>query len=387
MFDFQYLIKFFIAEQKLNIQIYLNLDQLYTPVYLGTYDADVLNYREAFMVIYQEISDYLKETKIRISNDDLRLLYSSLTNFDLPLPTLEAIFVNQVQVPHLGSLTPKEKLFLALAHGTPVDSKFNQGFYREYALDPAYLIASLEKRGYITTKDTLFNLNQASLVELHEILRQHKLDTSGTKEEMRQRLQTTLKPEELAKCFAGMYIKLSPATESYLKQYQKLVAFHKHQTRTEQQLRIDEFYLLSLQKPELSVDEICKLLLLNQNKHQLQTFDWKQLFAQTNQASEYDQGLEQVANQDDLATLLSKYVAKDEGMEIPQVDAVSDEEFLALINKKTNEKNPDMVNPIVEQIKKIKHSHLNYIIFFCLRVVLTLGLTVLTLYFIYRKLI
>jgi hypothetical protein len=342
MFEFLYHIRFYTHHDLFNVRIYASLDDHITPVYISSYDQAVLTNKDEFSFVYHEIRDYFEQKHVKINKDDLRLFYYTLSQFNMSLPVIQSILVEEVDnhLSQLTSLTPKEMLFLMYIDGKSVEGKKAHYWFEEYQVDVEFMTQILEGRGYLTTQDYLYNLEHATRIELEDILKLNKCPTTGSRQEIINRLKNELSENALKKFFSGLYISLTPNGRKVIQNLTILSEFHKSHYRLTNKLSINEFYLLHLMKPHYNTTDICKMLIVNQNADQLGSFEWQDLFNEPKQKAYSPFVIE-----DDFENILTKY--HDDFDEVVEVE----EDLIDDFNESTD------VVETNNQIDKLKQKH------------------------------
>jgi hypothetical protein len=339
MFEFIYHIRFYIHLNLFNIRIYASLEDYVTPVFISSYDDAVLTNKEEFIFVYHEIKNYFEQKYIQISKEDLRLFYYTLSQFNMPLPTMQKILVKDIdsQLIQLKTLTPKEFLFLMYIDGKSVNGKKAQYWFDEYQVDVEFLTQTLESRGYLTTQDYLYNLEHSTRIEIEDVLIQNKCPVTGSRIELINRLKDELTDATLEQAFNGLYIALTPKGIQEVQNLAILSEFHKSHYRLSKHLSIDEFYLLHKLKPHYITEDLCKILIVNQNADQLKFFEWQDVFHEPKQKAYSPFVIE-----DDFESILSKYEEEPLGedevetLEIKLVEGVNQINKLKQKYQKTN---------------------------------------------------
>lgn len=296
MFKFFYQIRFYTKNNEFHIKIYCSLDDLVTPVYNRSFSQAVLDNQDEFRYVYQEIKPYLDYKNIKINKDDLRLMYYTLFQFNIYLPNLEGILIEDLDDLNENELTPKEKLFLIQVNGLPIEKNFDECWRDEYQIDPEFLITTLTQKGFVTTSNVLFNLEITKREVLAQIAQDYGLDVPINHNELVLLLKSRLTDQALIQHFGGTHFSLTDKGREVIQTNRILGDFHKCYYRYVNGLSIDEFYLLSLKKPDYDVLALSKMMLVNQNQHNLAEFDWRSLFTDSANKTVSDYGVDQVFN-------------------------------------------------------------------------------------------
>lgn len=266
MFEFEYLVQFYTRTDQFYINIFCQLDTFATPAYMRAYPNAILYNRKEFIYVYHEIKEYLDQKHVIISKDDLRLLYSTISQFNLPLPEVKKVRIIDVEElidrDEMYTFTPKEMLFLAEIEGKKVYNDHHRVWLEEYHIDDQVILKNLMARGLISVSDDTYVLNDLALEIIQDI--------------------------------------------------QILKDFHHSFYRYSYNLSVDEFYVLSRVKSGYSSDDLLKLLVVNQNRDQLDRFDWRDLFHE----KEEIQYSPHVVN-DEFSTILNKYEQNIEEQDTP----------------------------------------------------------------------
>ena len=192
--------------------------------------------------------------------------------------------------------------------------------YEAYQIDPNYYIKRLEEAGYIDTKDIAYSLERLPYKEWVALLEEFHM-TSGNKDRGRiiQELVRKIDHERLVESIGDPYVKLTLKGEKIVQHTKHLLEFHNHVFRMEHQLSVDEFYVLSLEKPTYSPADVMRLLIVHDNSDELDRFDWRSVFHPKETSSE-SKGF--VSSQFD--HIIRKYSGEDEAN--PHQDqAISDQ--------------------------------------------------------------
>lgn len=335
MFDFTYHMKFKVLDNKLNISLFLSLEDYFTPVYSRAVDKDVFNDKIKFQKIYREIQEYLENSNLIINTEELKLLYQTLTDFNIPLPALLTVTLDQYDSfldDYEYLLTPKEIVFLIFANELAINDKRFANWEKENHLDVEYHLDLLIKKGYLTTDDYLKNIRKANRDQLLYAVNKYNLDVRGDNNDLIREIIKQLTDEQLSECFKGSHFALTEKGAKIVRKSTKIDDFHKSYYRYASNLKIEEFHLIAIRKSEYDFIGVCKLIMVNTNKNtpeKTKYFDWNSIF-------EKKVEIDNIEIKKDELTSDSEEVSSD--------DMPSDKEFLDLISRVSANFNHDEVD-------------------------------------------
>ncbi len=279
MYDFMYHIKFKKRNEKLDIKIFLSLEDLFTPVYVRTYDATILEDKEAFLKVYQEIDEYLIHKFVAISDEDFRLLYHTLISFDIELPQI--LTVNHEYDEDLDQydriLTPKDLVFLTFVDGKAVDDKRFETWENDNDLDTEYLKEAMLNRKLISTDNYYYNMSKAKRELLLEVADAYGINNRGDNNDLVAKLKIDLPEEYVKKHFSGTHLTLTEKGKKLIGKSKKIIDFDRSFFRYVNKLPLEEFHLLSIKKGDYDFNGIGRLLMVNSPIEGVEYFDWNSI--------------------------------------------------------------------------------------------------------------
>ncbi len=284
MYDFTYHMKFKILGNKLNISLFLSIEDYFTPVYSRVIDKEILSNKNMFRKIYREIEEYLENSNLIINTDELKLLHNTLTDFHISLPQLLNVTLDQYDsflddYEHL--LTPKQIIFLIFADELAVNDKRFANWEKENHLDVEYHLDMLVRRGYLTTDNYLKNIRKSNRDQLLNVVNKHRLDARGDNNDLIREISKQLTDEQLCESFKGTHYTLTEKGKKIVKKSTKIDDFHRSYYKYASNLKIEEFHLITIKKSEYDFLGVCKLIMVNSNNSvvkEMKYFDWKSLF-------------------------------------------------------------------------------------------------------------
>lgn len=337
MYEFIYHVKFRKINDDLDVKIFLSLDDLFTPVYIRTYDQTVLNHKEDFLMIYREIEEYLTKKKVVMNRDDLRLFYDTLSSFDIALPNIEKVLNESYdegldQYGHM--ITPKEIIFLINAEGKSLLDKRFKAWEDDNNLSTPYLKEQMLYKGFLTKDNYSFNLLKAKRDLLLEVVANYKLDIRGDNNDLIKGIQRELSEDVIKKHFSGTHFSLTEKGKKIIERSSKLEDFYRSFYRFVNKLPLEEFHLLSLKKSDYDFSGIGRLLMVNSNNEGKESFDWDSLQKKNNDKISLNSEVE------------NTYEIKDK-------EIVNDDEFTDLVNQVNLSFHDKMNEPKVD----VYHQH------------------------------
>ncbi|MDF2700557.1 MAG: DNA-binding domain protein, partial [Haloplasmataceae bacterium] len=280
MTNFLYHIKFLITDKDFNIWILLSQDDLFLPVYIRSYDLKIISKEKYFKMVYDEIKEYLYNTKIAISKDDLLLLHKKLVAYNLPLPSIISVKLEE-QIMDLDNynnkLTTKEILFLMYIDGKEVNDKSLKTWEEENKLNVTYLIDSLLDAYYISTDNYKFSLSNAKRSLLLSVVEKYHLDVRGDNKDLINKIKSELTEEQLKLHFSGTHYSLTDKGKEVAKSNSNLADFNRSSFHFVENMRNEEFHLLSIKKPDYNFQAISRLLLPKANATLTKFMNWNEL--------------------------------------------------------------------------------------------------------------
>ncbi len=322
MYEFLYHVKFTVINEKLDIKIFLSLEDLFTPVYSRVQEASVLENKEEFLPIYQEIHEYFTKKHIVVEESHLKLFYQTLKNFEISLPEVFSISYHEYdeeldQYAHI--LTPKEIVFINYANGKAFNDKRFKSWEEDNYLDTEYIKNVLIERGLLTTDDYYQNLLKAKRDLLLEVVELYDLDVHGDNKDLINKIKKELPEEYVKKHFSGTHLFLTKKGKKLLEKSQKLLDFERSFYRYVNKLPLEEFHLLSIKKIDYDFNGIGRLLMVNSNVDQLEFFDWTTL--------DDEEKTKEVIKEEEPKEIEKEIEDKDND------EKVEDDEFVDFINK------------------------------------------------------
>lgn len=280
MYEFFYHVKFKVVNDKLDVKVFLSLDDLFTPVYIKMFDSNILKDKKLFTKFYKEIVEYLDYKRIVMNEADLRLLHQTLVNFAIELPKIISIELNKYDEAldnYCNMLTPKELVFIQYADGKAIDDKRFKSWEEDNNLDTKDLRLNLVENNILTTDDYEFNLRKAKRELLLEVVTKYELDIHGDNNDLIEGIARELPDDIIKEHFSGTHYSLTKKGSKLLEKCQKLLDFNRSYYRTINKLSLEEFHLLSIKKEDYDFSGIGRLLMINTNNIPKQLFDWDKL--------------------------------------------------------------------------------------------------------------
>lgn len=280
MFKFKYYIYFDQENRDLIINILLRLEDDTLSVYYRRYDEAILKKKEYFQIAYNEFKEYLQNTHIVMKKEHLLFLNQQLVKHELEYPKVYSVTVEDFKFnpdDYVNELTSKEILFLMFINGKRVNDQRIESWEKEYHLNVAYLTQSLLDAGYITKNDYRRNMQKAKRSQLREVMDTYGLDGIGDNEELIKIITENLTEEQLASHFSGTHYFLTSKGERVVANNRKLDDFSRSYYRHVENMRLEEFHLLSLKRPNYNFQAICRLLIQNNESSQKEYVDWEKL--------------------------------------------------------------------------------------------------------------
>lgn len=279
MYEFFYHIKFRVINEILDVKIFLSLDDLFTPVYIKTFETKVLKDKELFLELYKEFFEYLDNKNVVINENDLRLLHQTIINFNLELPKLISVEINKYDEEldsYSNVLTPKELVFIQYADGKGVNDKRFKSWEEDNNLDTKDLREKFLNKKILTTDNYEFNLRKAKRELLLEVINKYELDVFGDNNDLIEGIIRELSEEVIKEHFSGTHYTLTNKGRKLISKVDKLLDFNRSYYRTINKLPLEEFHLLSIKKEDYDFNGIGRLLMINNNNVKAY-FDWDTL--------------------------------------------------------------------------------------------------------------
>jgi hypothetical protein len=280
MYDFFYHVKFSVNESDFNIYIILSNDNFYIPAYIRSYDSNIINNNRFFEMVYEEFKEYLNKTKVVISRENFSFIADKIKNYKLEIPKLYSITFskNLNNIENLtNSLTTKELLFLIFVDGKEINCKNLKKWEIENRLNVPYLTQSLLDAGLITKNNFERNLLKANRPELIAVVEKYNLDVVGDNKDLIKKIKMDLTTEQIKENFCGTHYHLTDKGLELVKKFYKLEEFNRSHYHFVDNMRTEEFHLLSEKKPEYNYQAISRLLLTRANKLEDHYLDWELL--------------------------------------------------------------------------------------------------------------
>lgn len=279
MYEFIYHVKFRVIQELLDVKIFLSLEDLFTPVYIKTYEKEILKDKKAFQKLYTEIKEYFTDTNIIINEADLKLLYQTIVDFSFELPKVVSVVSNQYDEEldqYRNILTPKEIVFIKYAEGKAFADKRFLSWELDNNLGTEDLIERMLKKRLITADNYLFNLTKAKRDLLLDVVSKYELDVYGDNGDLIRKIQSDLAEEQIRENFSGTHLSLTSKGKKVVEMTKKLHEFNRSFFRTINKLSLEEFHILSIKKEDYDFNGLGRLLMIN-NNYITSYFDWDKL--------------------------------------------------------------------------------------------------------------
>lgn len=305
--------------------------------------------------IFTQIFNYFSFTNIKMTKNELVLLYNTFKHDDFILPDLTSFLELTEDFRFSKGLTPKEMLFLMYISGKSKDARIAKYWEDEYQLDVDYTINRLIFLDYLTCSDFRYNLVKATKKELTKLLDQYNLSSNGSKAQLVQKIRREIPVDVQKDYFNGLYYNQTIKGEQIVLTCQHLNDFHKSYYRYANQLRIEEFYLLSKRFKDLDAKEVCKMMLDDNNKA-ASSFDWDKLLEIQDDKKLKD--FSQIIEKHETSTqeVETKMVTDADFLNVVNKDAVQDKDvgdvFFQVVNKFAMKEKEDIKEQDVEGEKE-----------------------------------
>ncbi|QVK17168.1 hypothetical protein KHQ81_09735 [Mycoplasmatota bacterium] len=352
MYDFIYHVRFIVENEKLNIRIFLSLEDYFTPVYIKTFEALTLKEERSFLPIYHEIEEYLVNKHIVINEEDLNLFHKTLISFNVPLPQINSVALNQYdddldQYNHI--LTPKDIVFLKYLDGKAIKDKRFNSWEEDNKLNTTFLREELVKNKLVTTSNYEYNLTKAKREDLLEVVKLYELEGHGDNKDLIEMIEKKLSTEDIKKYFSGSHYSLTEKGKKVIERSKKIIDFAHSFFRYVHKLPLEEFHLLSIKKSDYDFNGIGRLLMVNSSSDQLKHFDWDSL-------KKDEEGIDSESVKDDeIINYINKVSVNYNQEEEPENDNINEIKVEDLKEKVTDHS----VKEIVIENESVKEEELN----------------------------